>query len=131
MILKDKSSGSITLSTLQVPTLIARSFFTLLQQYFQSKHKYHKLMNKHNINLSYPITNFEKTVIHYSHPQLSQNENQNHAHDNNCNSRILQNFTLKENCFTSNIICNVTITAKTTPTTTFTYKANQFKARYD
>ena len=83
-----------------VETNLARKFLKLVKKYF-SKHRYHKILNKNNIKVSYScMDNMEKLVKKHNNNLLRKND----TNKWNCNCHANNTCPLDGKCLSSNIV---------------------------
>ena len=82
-----------------VETNVARKFLKLVKNYF-SKHRYHKILDKNNIKVSYScVDNMEKLIKKHNNYLLRKDTNKR-----NCNCCANNTYPLDGKCLSSNIV---------------------------
>ena len=88
---------------------IGNQFLKLLDKHFPKSHRLHKIINKHNVKLSYScMPNIERIIK--GHNNKIMNDTNNDNNENKCNCRKKDECPLNNNCLEKNIIYKATVT---------------------
>ena len=115
-----------------VSTPIAKIFLNLIKRHFPKNSKFHKIFNKNTIKVSYSCMPNIKTIVS-SHNQQIINPTNNKENQKLCNCQIKVNCPMNNECMTTNIIYEATLTSPNKNNTTKKYVGlceTNFKKRY-
>ena len=95
-----------------VKTNIGKEFLKLLRTHFHSLHVFHKIFNKDTVKLSYSCTKNVASIISGHNKRISkQTVNQASQQQRACNCRNRDSCPLGNECLSSNIIYEATVTS--------------------
>ena len=115
---------------MNIKTNVGASFLKLLDKHFPKHHPLHKILNRHNVKVSYRNTQNIKQIISAHNKKILKEEEK--QADPKCNCKDKELCPLNGKCQDQNIIYQATIVTNQPEPETHTYvglTATKFKAR--
>ena len=114
-----------------VKTNVGRKFLYLIEKHFPKSHRYHKLVNKNTVKVSYScMKNMESIIKSHNKKLLNQFLKSEDAPGRQCNCRSKDTCPLNGNCLTESVVYSATITAENETSTYIGMTEGPFKTRY-
>ena len=96
-----------------VATNIGKEFFNILDTSFPAGHKLYKIFNRSSIKLSYScMPNLKQIIDRENHRKLKQDSANNNICNKTCNCRKTDECPLQQQCMTSGVVYQATVTTK-------------------
>ena len=116
-----------------VKTNIGKEFLKLVNKHFGKNNKYHKILNRNNIKISYSCMGNMKSIITAHNRKLlsEKNEPQSEKQKKNCNCQKRRICPLDGECLTENVIYKATVTSEVEEKEYVGSTGNNFKTRYN
>ena len=114
-----------------VKTNVGRKFLCLIEKHFPKSHRYHKLINKNTVKVSYScMKNMESIIKSHNKKLLNQFLKPEDAPGRQCNCCSKDTCPLNGHCLTESIVYSATITAEDEISTYIGMTEGPFKTRY-
>ena len=92
-----------------VKTNIGKLFLNLIKKHFPPHHKFHKLLNKNTVKISYSCTRNIKTIINSHNAKILFPKKSTEQRTCNCLNKV--NCPLEQKCLTTNIVYKAKVTS--------------------
>ena len=118
--------------SLNVKTKVAERFFAILEKNFPKKHKFHKILNRNTVKVSYScLPNISRIIS--SHNKKVLNNQPKISNERNCNCRNKKACPLNGNCLESSLIyqCHIKSTENDPGRFYVGLTGNTFKERWN
>lgn len=94
---------------INVSTDIGRKFFGLLDKHFPKKHRFHKLLNRNTVKMSYSCMPNVEAILQRHNKNILSNKAIDH-NQKRCNCRDKSSCPLKGECLVSSVVYEATVT---------------------
>ena len=92
-----------------VKTNIGKIFLNLIKKHFPPHHKFHKLLNKNTVKISYSCTRNIKSIINSHNAKIFDTKKGTEQRKCNCLNKV--NCRLEQKCLTANIVYKAKVTS--------------------